>query len=154
MQGGGLGKKVEKRTCRNQLIRTLPSTEPERIAVRGEVEDLPAQIDSTDMVSARSTHTALWTARVESLTPGSPLYALNFCERRPSGTRLSATSGARWKRSAVRALSLRLSDDRSGASGDEKERTDCGSVHQLRGREDVEIGGALYPTFLHRRAVS
>ena len=31
---------MEKRTCRNQLIRTLPSTEPERIAIPREVEDL------------------------------------------------------------------------------------------------------------------
>ena len=54
---------MEKHTCRNQLVRTLPSTEPERIAVRGEVEDLPAQIDSTDMVSARSTLSTLDSAR-------------------------------------------------------------------------------------------
>ena len=46
---GNLGKKVEKLTCRNQLIRPLPSTEPERIAVRGEVEDLPTQTDSKDI---------------------------------------------------------------------------------------------------------
>jgi hypothetical protein len=45
------------------------------------------------------------------------LYAVNLCESRPSGTRLSASAGASWKRSAVRALSLRLSDDRSGADG-------------------------------------
>jgi hypothetical protein len=34
---------MEKRTCRNQLIRTLPSTEPERIAVPREVEDLESK---------------------------------------------------------------------------------------------------------------
>ena len=31
---------MEKRTCRNQLIGTLPSTEPERVTVPREVEDL------------------------------------------------------------------------------------------------------------------
>jgi hypothetical protein len=34
---------MEKRTCWNQLIRTLPSTEPERIAIPREVEDLQSK---------------------------------------------------------------------------------------------------------------
>jgi hypothetical protein len=60
------------------------------------------------------------------LTPGSPLYALNFCERRPSGMRSSATSGASWNRSAVRAFSFRLSDDLIGANdiGEDDENMD------------------------------
>jgi hypothetical protein len=41
-----VGKEKERLTCRNQLIRTLPSTEPERIAVPREVEDLQLQIGS------------------------------------------------------------------------------------------------------------
>ena len=53
---------MEKLTCRNQLIRPLPSTEPERIAVRGEVEDLPAQTDSTD-IRTINTHGTLDSAR-------------------------------------------------------------------------------------------
>ena len=96
------------------------------------------QADSTVVVFVAIKSTArLWidNAHVKSapLTPGSPLYALNFCERRPSGTRLSAASGASWKRSAVRALSLRRSDDRIGASSvDEGEEEGmCGSMHQL-----------------------
>ena len=96
----------------------------------------PRQIRQSCLVAIKINRPALDNAHVKSapLTPGSPLYALNFCERRPSGTRFSATSGASWKRSAVRALSLRLSDDRSGASsGDEGKEEDnmCGSMHQL-----------------------
>jgi hypothetical protein len=101
-------------TCRNQLIRTLSSTEPERITVGGEVEDLESK--------GTASYRTITSSGPCTLTPGSPLYALNFCERRPSGTRLSATSEASRNLSAVRVLSLRLSDDLSGASGGVNQR--------------------------------
>ena len=106
---------ISKRTCRNQFVRALLDTEPERISVPREVEDLKCK----GVQSIIGIATNVWSDRVR--TPVSPLYAPNFCERRPSGTRLSAISGARQNRSAVRALSLRLSDDLSGATGNDGE---------------------------------
>jgi hypothetical protein len=50
-------------TCRNQLVRTLSNTEPERIALAGEVEDLELRskvscriITSPDLCPQRIAH--------------------------------------------------------------------------------------------------
>lgn len=69
-------------------------------------------------------------------TPGSSRCVLNFTDKMPSGTRISASSDEILKEDATRCLSFRLSELRNGA---EVFRSLRGFLNMVEGRDEAKV---------------